>query len=159
MTIPAATDAFQAKVPSFSNDIPITEDSSSGDPVHLKSTANAAHTVDQGVRPGDHGEGVGSYHEATPGANYDIISTTGSDVNVSGGVPARLFAIFGANGVVNGSQVVIKDGSTTKETMPAGSIPVAGLDRKGAKFNTSLVLNITAASATSIGVLWGPLLT
>ena len=126
----------------------------------VKSTADASWTLEQGQGGGEHGIGsAGQYLAATPESNGVVVAPNAADVAVSSGVPARLFGIAGANGVANGSVVVIKDGAITVETFPALSIPVAGLDFRGMKFNTSLVVNITVAAGTSLKVFWGPLLT
>lgn len=88
-----------------------------------------------------------------PECTLSIVSTFGSDQTVTAS-PAKLIAIAGGNGVVNGSQVILKDGGTTLSTYPAGTIPVAGKDCRGAKMNTSIIVNITTASGTNLEVYW-----
>ena len=94
------------------------------------------------------------YSTGLPECNVSVIAPNASDVVVSGGVPALLLGIAGANGIVNGSVVVIKDGAIVIETFPASSIPVAGIPFFGSKFATNLSVNITVALGTSLKLYW-----
>lgn len=102
-----------------------------------------------GRNPGSAGN---NYLAATPECNITILAP-GLTQTVSA-VPALLYGIAGANGVVNGSIVTLLDGGSTIETFPASTIPIAGIDYRGSRFNTSLVISIVVAAGTSLKVYW-----
>lgn len=91
---------------------------------------------------------------ACPECSMTRVTTIGSDVTISSG-PCLLFGIRGE--AASTTVVTVKDGATTKAALASGAIPLAGeVDFKGAKFVTSLVVNI-AATGQNIVVFWRPL--
>lgn len=94
-------------------------------------------------------------NQVTERVEMTRVSTLGSDVTIHDG-PAELVALVGEG--ASGSVVTLKDGATTKASLPAGMVPLGGeLPFHSARFDASLVVNIAATGGVNLIALWRPI--
>lgn len=86
--------------------------------------------------------------------NETLVTGSTSLTKVSGGAPAVLFAVrVGGTANLVGT-IIIGDGSTTRETIPAASTPGTAREHYGALFPNGVSITLSNAGDAAI-VIWG----
>lgn len=88
--------------------------------------------------------------------NWTVLTGVTGDQAVSSGVPAYVKAVrVGPAGALAGA-VQVKDGATVKDTLAIGVAANTERDYKGARAETSLIVNL-ASLADVVHVFWRPI--
>ena len=84
--------------------------------------------------------------------NYNLVTGATGDQTVT--ASAALVKFVRVGGTANlVTAVIVKDGATTVETLPAASTPGTQRDYDGIKFNSGIKINLATASDTIL-VIW-----